>query len=181
MKKDSYILKTACFICLMFLFSGCTAPSVTVDNPAIVTFQFEHEGQNVATLWRRIDGEQHGSKIYAQLSKWALAMADSQLGSFAPHSVTLDPGTYYLDAIHIRTPHWVYSSRRGNWVYSSERYGWNEAEGRPYFFSFTVNEGDFLILPKVSITLEHFEKTAIPHFSYEDPEGVLTAGERVIK
>ncbi len=153
---------------------GC-APKITTDHPALVTFQFENNGDNVLTFWRRLDNGEKSSAFPVQVGKFAL-MGNSSFGKFKPHRLKLEPGLYYLDSFQVNMGSRFYVSEAGHFT---ARNGWDDAAGAPLFLSFTAVEGQELILPKVAIIVEGTQNEPSTRFIFEDPAGVFTVGKRV--
>lgn len=160
---------------LIFILSatGCGAPGITSDNPAVVTFQFEHKGSNVLTWWRKIENGQKGSRFQPQTSGAALAL-NMSYGSAQAKSMTLDPGLYYLDSFEFKDSGNIYVSEAKHFLL---RNGWDDGRNKPFYLSFEVTEGQHLVLPVVNITVDG----TIIRFKFEDPDNIFAVGERVFR
>lgn len=168
----------SCLSILLFVVS-CATNSVKTQNPATVSFDFEGNGKSALTFWRKInpDGTKDSVFSVGGNTKAALMMNS---GFKYPESETikLDAGTYYLDSFQIDNNNGFIVSESGHYLM---RNGWDKANNKPYFLSFTVKEGETLVLPRVNIKAEvigNYNPTVKFRFEFEDENKVFTIGDK---
>ncbi len=174
-------LKNLFCLCIMllamFVFSGC-APKVRSDNPATVTFQFENEGNNVLTFWRKMENGQKSSAFPVGVSGMALAFNSSSFSTFEPYTMQLDPGIYYLDSFQVNLGK-IYVSQAGHF---STRNGWDDTANSPKYLAIKVSQGQVLTLPRVRIVIDSKDKkAAIGYFVFDDPSEIFIVGAKAQK
>lgn len=158
------------FICLglFFVLSCAGKPDVTTESPSVVVFQFTSDYNNTSMLsfWRKIEvGGEKGPRFSIGVSQAKLFM-NSSFPKYAPVTMKLDPGTYYLDSFEVPVSGKVNCLSEKK--HFKSRNGWDDAAQQPLFLSFTVEEGQHLILPQVVFS----GCTA----SFTDEENIFTVG-----
>jgi hypothetical protein len=113
------------------------------DNPASVTFSMKGKNdRNALTFWRKIDSSGAKGSRFSMGQSQAASFMNSGLPEFAPETIKLDPGTYYLDSYQS-------SGCVSEHTRFMMRNGWDDANNKPLYMSFTVSEGQTLNLPIV--------------------------------
>lgn len=153
------------------------APKPQSENSAQVTFKFSGSGYSALTFWRKLNDDGTAGKRFSVggNSRSALMLNMSFKKPFAT-TLTLDPGTYYLDSFQIEHASGYVVSENKHYA---ARNGWDQQNQRPYYLSFTVKAGEHLTLPEVDINVQVKAKNnVINRFEFEDPKGIFTVGEK---
>lgn len=153
----------------LILISACASnPNVASKNPAEVTFQFM-DTKNLASLtfWRKIESNGNkGDRFSVGVPTFNLVM-NTNFPTSKPETITLDPGTYYLDSFQVGN---TCVSQSGHF---KSRNGWDDNLKKPLYLSFSVKEGQKLTLPVV--TFKYDCETA----SFKDPKKIFTTGNKL--
>ena len=164
-----------CLIAIIFAVS-CATNSVKTNNPAQVVFDFEGNEKLALTFWRKINPDGTKGSVFSVggASKSALML---NMGFKDPEQETikLDAGTYFLDSFQIVDSNGFIVSEGKHYLL---RNGWDKDKNKPYFLSFSVKEGETLVLPKVKIIAKKDGKNAIFRFEFVDKNNIFTIGEK---
>lgn len=171
--------KILIFISFLVLISSCAMPpKPTTKNPARVTFNFSGNGKSALTFWRKLndDGTKGGVFSVGGSSRTALML---NTGFSYPYSetVTLDAGTYYMDSYQIATNNGFIVSQNAHYLL---RNGWDKEKNKPFYLSFTIKDGENVILPRVEMNAEPGSFIKIK-FNYNDENKIFTIGTRAEK
>ena len=167
--------KILAFTCIVLVTACAMTPTPKSDYPADVTFQFKsYNDDSALTFWRKI--ESNGGKgdrfSIGGASRTALMM-NMGFSSFEPVAQQLDPGTYFLDSFQASSSvggaGGFCLSESGHYMF---RNGWDDANNKPLYLSFSVEEGQKLTLPMVQ-----FDENC--NASFSDPEKIFTVGEKL--
>ncbi len=160
---------------ILGLAASCAPRLASSEDPGTVTFRFESSGYTALTYWRRMKPE-GGIGPQASVGTTMLrTLADAPPQEYAPITLTLDSGRYYLESFQAVTPLGYYDSADEP---GSAGKGWDGAAGEPLYLAFTLAKGQRLILPKVSIAAEGDKKNPRLRFVFDDPEGIFYVGRK---
>jgi hypothetical protein len=138
--KTNYILS---LIAVAGLTACAMQAKIQSDNPASVTFSIKGKNDsNALTFWRKIDANGKKGRRFSLGQSQAASFMNAGLPEFAPETINLDPGTYYLDSYQA-------SGCVSENTHFMMRNGWDDANNKPLYMSFTVSEGQTLNLPIV--------------------------------
>ena len=132
----------------MFLAACATVPKAS-DDASEVTFYFESGGKSVLTFWKKINDNGSKGKVFSVggNSQFGLMMNSGFKAPYA-ETIKLAPGTYYLDSLQVATASGFVVSQGKQYAL---RNGWDDADNKPLYLSFTVIDGQDLVLPKVEV------------------------------
>ncbi|MGJ4748446.1 hypothetical protein ACQV5M_18950 [Leptospira sp. SA-E8] len=168
-------MKKLLLIVAALVLSACaSAPKPQGANPAKVTLQFKSVyGKSIIAFWRKIEEDGvKGDRFLTGQSQFAAMVLNSPPSKYKPQVLTLNAGTYYLDSFQVDRPDNILCvSQRGHYT---GRNGWDDAAQKPFYLSFTVKEGQVLVLPEVTLDVDCVA-------SFEDTQGVFTVGSRLAR
>jgi hypothetical protein len=156
------------FVSLCILIGCAMKPTVTENSqPVVFQFKSSYKNLNVITFFRKIEADGTKGDRFMIGQSQANALMNMPVGAFAPETVLLEPGTYYLDSFQVSVDDSTFCvSEKGHY---SQRNGWDDAANQPLFLSFTVKHGESLVLPEVIFT------ACKP--TIKDAEGVFSLGK----
>ncbi|MDR2884060.1 MAG: hypothetical protein LBV09_03025 [Deferribacteraceae bacterium] len=138
-------------------FTACAAKSpVSQDTPqadktlsqVIFNFKSSYNDRSVLTFWRKIEADgTKGERFFVGGGTTFSLMMNLPFPPFAPKTVELEAGRYYLDSYQVPIEGGKYCVSEG--THYTQRNGWDDTKGQPKYLSFTVEEGSGLTLPEV--------------------------------
>lgn len=166
-------MKKLLLIVAALVLSACASvPKPQSANPAKVTLQFKSVyGRSVIAFWRKIEDDGvKGDRFLTGQSQFAAMVLNKLPSAYKPQVLSLNAGTYYLDSFQVDRAAGIFCvSQPGHYT---GRNGWDDAAQKPFYLSFTVKEGQVLVLPEVT-----FDGDC--GVSFEGTQAVFTVGSRL--
>lgn len=158
----------------MVFINGCAViPTPTSSNPAIVTFDISSNGASTLTFWRKLNPDGSKGKVFSigGGGLFNLIINESSL-----KTIRLDAGTYYMDSFQISIGSEIILSEFKHYTL---RNSLND-NGEPKYLSFTVNEGEDMILPSINIIVKNYGiKNQQIYFNFKDKNNISKLGNLV--
>ena len=142
------MLKRILIAGMVIIVTACSSnPVPTTSNPAEVTFRMKSANNRVVySVWRKVNAPADAQAIHVGVSPLG-GQLNFSYPDFQPITLKLDPGTYFLHSYRAQFVGSTFNSTS----YCSGNDGWDN--GKPVFMSFTVQAGDRLTLPEVTIDM----------------------------